>query len=62
MNRTVVATDGDQELGRYSVDYGATPSGETATDEQLLTVVRMTMSQAGIPDAQIASAELRFVT
>ena len=61
MKRTVVAWYGDQELGRYSVDYGATPSGETATDDQLLKVVRMTMGQAGISDAQVAAAELHFV-
>ncbi len=61
MKRLVVATDGAQELGRYSVDYGATPQGRTATDEQLLNVVRMTMGQAGISDALIAAAELRFV-
>ena len=36
-------------------------NGQTARDEQLLSVVRMTMSQTGISDAQVAAATLTFV-
>ena len=60
MKRTVVANVDGQKIGRYSVAHDATASGKAPTDEQLCSVVRRSMRDAGVPDTRIARAHLSF--